>query len=334
MALRTSVLAAVLVLSGLAVPATAAAQTPQRIAAALRADPVFADPQARPTLNAAEAGRVRLEILERELGRIKIAVVRPATAAAAGGVKGLADAIDAQLRTPGTLLVVAGDNAWLTTSYPDPQRAVAAVRRAFAGPGSLADALVRAVRGIARVDPGRGGDLERTQPVVSPEIDDAAEDFLGTIKLIFWVVGVLIALPFAIGGFLIVRAVVRGARSSRQAVADHREDAREQLVGLGEEIRALDTQGGVFDDDPAGQAAYERALGAYERADRLLAQADSPRRVNRVRAALAEGRKHIADARARIGVPAPPPTVAGPAPRETAHYALREEANRAFGRED
>ena len=312
-----------------AIPATAHAQSATSIAAALRADPVYADARAKPTLSAAQAGRVRLAILEQDLGRIKIAVVTARTAGSEGGVRGLADAIDSRLRTPGTLLVLAGESAWVTTSYPNPQAAVAAVRRAFAGDRPLAVQLVAAVDGIARVDPGPSGDLERTAPGVPREIKDATDDVLDTVKLVFWIVGALIALPFLIGLLLIVRAVWRGRRGSREAMEDDRTDTRDQLVALGDEIRELDAQGGAFEGDPVGQAAYEKALGAYERADRLLPQANSPRRLNRVRTAISEGHRQIAAARQRLGAAAP--TATPPAPT---HDNLRDEANKAFGRED
>src|SRR5215218_7972146 len=74
-------LAAVLV-ALLGAPAGALAQErgPAAIAAALRSDPVFFDPRARPTIDAADAGRIRIRIVEKDLGRIKIAVVSQATA--------------------------------------------------------------------------------------------------------------------------------------------------------------------------------------------------------------------------------------------------------------
>ncbi|HVE68437.1 MAG TPA: hypothetical protein VNB64_07640 [Solirubrobacteraceae bacterium] len=329
--MRKVLLILLLATSASAVTAPAAhAQTddPGAIAAALRSDPVHADPRARPTLSPAEAGRVRLAILEHDIGRIKIAIVRPQAAASAGGVKGLADAIDQQLRAAGTLLVIAGENAWVTTSYDRPQAAVVAVRRAFAGDAPLADQLVRAVEGIARIDPGPSGDLERTVPVVSPEIDDAAEGFLNTIKLIFWVVGAVIALPFLVGALLIVRAVWRSVRASKESVGDERSDVEDSLVQLGERIRELDAQAGIFENDSVGQSAYEGALDAYERAGRLLPDADSARRVARVKAAIAEGQRHVTTAKDRVDAATGAPTTPAATPD-----AQREAANQAFGRE-
>lgn len=312
-------------------PAQAQTDDPRAIAAALRSDPVYADPRARPTLTPAEATRVRLAILEHDIGRIKIVIVRPQAAASAGGVKALADAIDQELRAAGTLLVIAGENAWVTTSYDRPQAAVVAVRRAFAGNAPLADQLIKAVQGIARIDPGPGGDLERTVPVVSPEIDDAAESFLDTIKLIFWIVGAVIALPFLVGALLIVRAVWRSIRRSKEAVGDDRSDTEDLLVQLGERIRELDARAGTFENDPIGQAAYERALDAYERAGRLLPEADSPRRVARVKGVIAEGGQHVAAAQSRID--AATGTPAQDSPPAASVDAQREAANKAFGRE-
>jgi hypothetical protein len=319
-----------LALAALAGPASAPAQTedPAAIAAALRNDPVFADPRAKPTLTAPQAGRVRLAILEKDLGRIKIAIVTTRAAGMRGGVRPLADAIDQELRIAGTLLVIAGDNAWITTSYNRPQAAVVAVRRAFAGDAPLVDQLVKAVDGIAKVDPGPSGDLERSPGAPGTDIDDAAEGFLDTIKLIFWIVGAIVALPFLFGALMLLRAVWRSTRSRREAVVDTRSDTQERIVQLGERIRELDAQAGVFEADPAGQQAYASALDSYERAERLLAEADSPERLARVNAALDEGQRHIAEAKSRAN--------AGTAtsPQAPASVdAQREQANQAFGRE-
>jgi hypothetical protein len=318
-------------LAALAAPGSAGGQTqdPAAIAAALRNDPVFADPAAKPTLTPVQAGRVRLAILEKDLGRIKIAIVTPQTAGAQGGVRPLADAIDQKLRIAGTLLVMAGDNAWITTSYNRPQAAVVAVRRAFAGDAPLVDQLVKAVDGIAAIDPGPSGDLERSAPgTPGNNIDDAAEGFINTIKLIFWIVGGIIALPFLFGALALLRAIWRSVRRSREAVVDTRSDTQERIVQLGERIRELDAQAGVFESDPAGQQAYAAALDSYERAERLLAEADSPERLARVNAALDEGQRHITEAKSRANAAS---GTSPPAP--TSVDAQREQANKAFGRE-
>ncbi|MDX6698254.1 MAG: hypothetical protein QOE65_1651 [Solirubrobacteraceae bacterium] len=301
--------------------AAAPAQTPEGLANALRNDPVFADPDAKPTLTPAEAGHVRLEIVAKDLGRIKIAVVTTATAGAQGGVRGLADAIDQHLQTRGTLMVIAADNAWLTTSYDRPQLAVAAVRRAFARDDSLEQQLIRAVDGISGVDPGPSGDTSGSAP---PEVVHATKGFFDTLAVILWVVGGIIALPFLFGAFALARWLWRASRRRREAVVDTRADTQDRLVELGDRIRELDAEGGTFANDPAGQTAYQGALDAYDRVERLLAEADSPERLARVNAALDEGQRQVAVAKSRVPAAAPaPPSV------ETQH----DQANQAFGRD-
>jgi hypothetical protein len=193
----------------LAAPASATYDTGAKLAASLEDNPVYADPLAKPTLTPAQAERVRLRVAARAPGRIKIAVVPAAMARRAGGVKGLAASIDRSLAINGALLVIADDNAWVTVSYPAPERAVSAVRRAFAGRGAFADQLVEAVDNLARVDPGPGGESAGT-PGNEPGF--TADDVDRAVRVVVLIVVALIALPFLIVVFLILRAVRRRRR--------------------------------------------------------------------------------------------------------------------------
>jgi hypothetical protein len=195
----------------LAAPA-AAQDTGAKLAASLEDNPVYADPEAKPTLSRAQAERVRLRIAARAPGRIMIAVVPTALARRTGGVKGLAASIDRSLAVNGALLVIADDNAWVTVSYPAPERAVSAVRRAFAGRGAFADQLVEAVDNLARADPGPGGEGAGGTPGNEPGF--TADDVDQAVRLVVLIVVALIAMPFLIVAFLIVRARRRRSRTS------------------------------------------------------------------------------------------------------------------------
>src|SRR4051812_36789368 len=149
----------VLVLAA-AVPAPARAAVPEdagRLAASLRADPVHVDAGARPRLSAEAAGQVRLRIAHSDLGRIRIAVVPDAVKRRAGGLDALSNAIAARLQRPGTLLLVAGRDWWLNTSYA-PGRVIASVQKAAKGHEGLRRQLLAAVDAIAAADPGPGAD--------------------------------------------------------------------------------------------------------------------------------------------------------------------------------
>src|SRR4051794_19050149 len=128
-----------------------------RLAAALRQDPVHVDPGARGRLSARAAGQVRLRIVHRDIGRIRVAVVSQATKQRAGGLDALSNAIAARLQRPGTLLLVSGRDWWLNTSYA-PGRAIASVQKAASGRDGLRRQLLAAVGAIAAADPGPGAD--------------------------------------------------------------------------------------------------------------------------------------------------------------------------------
>jgi hypothetical protein len=224
-------------------PAAATHDTGAKLAASLEDNPVYADPAARPTLTPAQAERVRLRIAEKAPGRLRIAVVPSRLARELGGVKGLAASIDRSLDVNGTLLVLAGNNAWVTVSYPAPERAVSAVRRAFAGRGAFADQLLAAVDNLGRADPGPGGDGAGT-PANEPGF--TADDVDDAVRLIFWIVGALIALPFLIVGFLVLRAVRRRTHGS---------------TGLEQPRLSTPPTAPVSTDRDAQRKAAERAFG-------------------------------------------------------------------------
>jgi hypothetical protein len=192
--------------------ASAAPQTGAELAGVLKDNPVYADPAARPTLTAAQAERVRLRIAERAPGRIAIAVVPRRLAGPAGGVRGLARAIDRDFDVNGALLVIDSDSdrAWVVVSYPATERAVRAVRAAFSGKGSFANHTLEAVDRLAAADPGPGGEGGGASPVTTAP--DVGTDGGDAAKTILIVVGVLIGLPVVI---LLLVLVTRGARRRR-----------------------------------------------------------------------------------------------------------------------
>lgn len=284
-------------------------------------DPVYVAPGSRPTLSPREAGRLRFRIARQRPGRIRVAVL-PAAAAADGGVGALANRIDRQLRARGTLIVVAGSGIHAVVSYPNAEGAVRAIRRAVAAHprGPLAAQLLDAINGIARVDPGPSGDArERSSGGDGSGTDDLSDSVAGVFdaaRLLLLALAAAILLPFLWLGARALLRYRRGRAGDERRLERQRELADEQLVDLGDGIRGLDIDVSMPGADPAGRAAYERALAAHERAcaqlnDRDVAAED----IASARETLAEGTRAIEEARRLLegargpragGTPGPP----------------------------
>jgi hypothetical protein len=290
---------------------------------ALRGSSVYVNPTARPTLSPGEAQRVRQEIAQRDPGRIKIAVVSESEAARAGGPTALANALDQRLGAPGTVLVDAGSRSWLVTAYADAHAAEAAVQQAFNAHRALVDQLLEAVDSIAAIDPGPAQSRGRSSPGKSTTTHVSS--------VVFIVIGATIALPFVIWGLALTRRRWRARAEARESLADDRADARDQLVALGNDIGDLDIDVSMPAADPSGKRDYERALEQYQRANRLLGEDATVRRVSQASAALADGRR-LMDA-ARASLERPPSTPAGPTtPVISESDEMREQSDRARGR--
>ena len=166
---RTVLLAALIAALAVTVAvARARAEPVTPILQTVRATSVYANPTVPPTLTPAQVARVRAEIDRRDPGRLWIAVVSPEQANAAVGVSGLANALATGLARPGTVLVVAGSQLWVVTSYAatggGAGRCPQGVYRASRARGRTGGVGRRDRRvSIPAVDPGR-----RTRPQRRP----------------------------------------------------------------------------------------------------------------------------------------------------------------------
>jgi hypothetical protein len=114
-------------------PAEAGAATAREVAEALRGDPVYVAPGQAGLLSVAQRGRLRLRIVDRDIGRIQIAVVPGASARRAGGLNEYANAVDqAMPGRRGSLLVTTGTAFHVVTSHSVIDPTLAAVRTAVA----------------------------------------------------------------------------------------------------------------------------------------------------------------------------------------------------------
>jgi hypothetical protein len=296
----------------LAVPAEAlAGSTAREVAQALRSDPVYVASQVRGLLSVPERGRLRLRIVRRDIGRIQIAVVPSGSAERAGGLNEFANAVDqAMPGRRGALLVTTGSAFHVITSHAVVNPTLAAVRTAVEsnrGKG-LDRQLLAAVDGIAEVDPGAEADPAAPSPspgVAAPNGDEFLDDVGDSFRLGVLIVAAAIALPFVLGAFGLLVVWRR-----RRAVAEEREqlttrDARDELVALGEEIRALDLDVDMPGVTQGARDEYERALSLYDRANQLLA-GDDPSDVElyEARRSVEEGRARLAAARGALAPPA------------------------------
>jgi hypothetical protein len=279
---------------------------------------VYVHPAAAGRLSPADQGRVRIRIVEKAIGRIKIAVVPEVLARREGGPAGLANSIDRTLQPRGALIVVAGPAFHVITSHPRAEPTVVALRSAIARhrEDGLAEQLLAGVSGIARVDPGVGEDLRG--PVADPgagnpgagdsgsggsvpAIDDAADGITDAFRLGVLIVAGAIALPFVLGALYFLVWVRRRAAREEEAQESGEQAVRRGLVVLGDGIRALDIDTSMPGADRRGLAEYEQAISRYDQANELLTGDPSPYQVEQARAAVEAGGRHIEAARTQLG---------------------------------
>jgi hypothetical protein len=165
-------------------------------------------------------------------------------------------------------------------------------RRMFAGPSrDAAEAADEAVEANA----GEGA-----QAVLTDFVDRVNDD--GGIGA-----GGIILLGLAgAGGVAVIAGVRRRRREEAAQFAEVKDNARDDLVALGEEIRALDLDMQMPDVSGGARTDYETAVHAYDRANRVYETARRPQDLEPVGAALEEGRWAMMSARARLEGHEPP----------------------------
>jgi hypothetical protein len=296
-----------------AAPGASGSEYSKSLARKIGSEIVYVDPKAKPRVSTSEAGQIRIRIVKKAFGRLKIGVVPEDRAADEGGASGLAAAVGRDLEFRGTLLIVAGSNVYALTSHPASGPTAQAVDEAFRRHDDRGDQLLAAVNAVGAVDPGPSADVQRPRPgggstPGAPGFDGSGEDFIDdigdAIKLTTFIIGAAIALPF-IAVFLWLLLRFRRGRKEQEEDWDYaREQLRNELITLGDEIRALDVDTSMPGANALGIADYEAALAQYDRANMALDRADeNPRlRVAEARAALKEGKRRMSDAKVRLGV--------------------------------
>ncbi|HEX8086494.1 MAG TPA: hypothetical protein VF529_19555 [Solirubrobacteraceae bacterium] len=288
-------LAPLAVLVALIAPASADAQSTlvDETVNGLQTSPVYVHQDAEERITSAEAQELADLIAREQAGPMYIAIVPQALVDEAGGsAEEAIFEIGRALDRPGTYAIVAGDRF-----------------RAGATPG----VLDRGVAGRLATDAfeihGDDGVFPTLKEFVSlvgearrnggepPPKGPGAGGFGG------------LGLLALLGGGAALIAVSRNRRRRRETeaqVAELRETAKEDLVALGGDIRALDLDIEMPAADQAAKDDYERALTRYEQAERALDRARDPADFAPIGEALEEGRWAMASAKARLKGEPPP----------------------------
>jgi len=256
----------------IAAPAAGAQDAVDRAAQALKQDPVYVDPEAENALDGDDTAALRSRIADSGL-ELHVAVLPES----AGNPATVAETLAEQTGLPGDYAVVAG--GVLRTGPSDEARAAAdEAVEAHTGEG----AAVVLLDFVDRLDEKRNGG--------------------GGIPT-----GTLILLGLgAAGGVGLLAARRRRQREQAAEFAEVKDNVRDDLVALGDDIRALEVDMDMPGAPDEAKADYETAVNAYGRADQTWRLAQRPDDLEPVGAALEEGRWAMQCARARLEGHEPP----------------------------
>ena len=254
-------------------------------AQALRDNPVYVQPGAERALSEREQARLRDLIAESGAGPMYIAVLPASARDEAGGdpIAALRE-IARELREPGVYAAVIGDSfraGSVGVDVPAGQLAGEALD-AHASDGTYS-VLADFVRRVADVRAGGGS--------------SGGGDGRGGFPVVLLL---LLALPLGVFALSRRRQRMRAERSARAEFDEVKQVARQDLVALGDDIRALDLDVEMPDADPEGRAHYGQAVERYTEAEQALDRARRPEDIEHVTSALEEGRWAMSAAKAEL----------------------------------
>ncbi len=289
--MRRAALLSLLLLLVLA-PSARAGELIDRAVTGLASDNVYVDPDADPGLTPAEADALRDRIASAGAAPMFVIVAPQQIRGEAGGDPALAlREIVNGVRKPGTYAIVAGRTlrAGATRGVLPEGAAGRAADEAIAAAGSDPDASAVLLGLVDRVGAAR------------TEGADGGGDGGGSGS------GGLILLGLA-GAGAAVALVGRRKRRRRDAaaLAEAKRNARDDLVALGDDIRALDLDASMPGADPQARADYDHAVARYTAAEEQWERARMPEDLAPVGEALEEGRWAMASAKARFAGETPP----------------------------
>jgi hypothetical protein len=262
-------------------------------AQALASDPVYVHPDAEAAVSEEDADRLRERIGTTGAGPLYIAILPSAARNEAGGdTTELVRLLATSLGRPGTYAVVAGGQFRAGSTVLERGEAARLATDAFEERSE--DGVTATL--LAFVD--NVGAARRGEPEPA-----GSEDSGGSDGGSFW--PILAVAGAGAAGFVLWRRR-RRMRRDREALAQGKAVAQEDLLALADDIRALDLDVEMPDVDPDAKADYGRAVEAYERADRAYDTARRNDDLAAVSSALEEGRYAMASAKARLEGREPP----------------------------
>jgi hypothetical protein len=269
----SALLLGLVALLALAAPA-AGQESVDRAVEALQDDTVYVEPGAENAITDSEAEALRRRIADEGVN-VKIAILP----ASAGNAEALAMGLREDVGAP--VAVVVGNRFRVA----GPRRLVDASRAAFEANADegVAAVLLDFVDRAAGIDGGGDGD----------------EGGIGAG-------GIILLGAIGAGGVAILASRRRRRREEAAEFAEVKENARDDLVALGDDIRALELDMELPGASGEAKADYETAVGAYGRADQAWRLAQRPDDLEPVGAALEEGRWAMQSARARLEGRTPP----------------------------
>jgi hypothetical protein len=246
-------------------------------ARALETDPIYVDESAERALTGSEVSRLRDQIGERGAGPMYVVVLPESARDEAGGDPTAAlREIAQELREPGTYAGVIGDSFRAGSVGVDvPASELARESLDARGTDGTFAVLSDFVQRVGEARSGGGGS--------SGGGGGGGGGFP-------WFLLLLIGLPLGAVALSRRRQRKREEEYLRSELEDVKQVAREDLVALGDDIRALDLDVQMPDADPEGKQHYGQAVERYTEAEQALDRAQRPEDIEPVTSALEEGR--------------------------------------------
>ena len=272
-----------------------AQDTVEHAADTLRLDPVYVDSDAQRAISDGDADDLRQQISDQNAGPLFIAILPASALEETGGspedaLRGLAD----QVGEPGVYAAVIGDSfrAGATQGVLPTGEAGRLARQAFdakrdEGTAAVLSDFVRRV-GKARGDAGSDTGVGESGGAGGGSDGGGGKGWL-----------VIAGIAVVAGLFGLFRRR-RRRREEETQFEQARGVARDDVISLGEEIRALDLDIDMPDADAEAKRHYGVAVDHYQLAEQALEGARRPDDLRGVSERLEEGRFEMEAARARL----------------------------------